>query len=80
MDLRNPSANAAKEAPTDTNLSASSAAVTDARGHQAILEDFLYAIEHDTAPLCDGPQGRKSVALIEAIYRAARESGQGITL
>ena len=71
MDLRNPPADAAQAAPTDTNLSASSAAVTDIRGHQKILEDFLSAIEHDTRPLCDGPQGRKSVALIEAIYRAA---------
>jgi UDP-N-acetyl-2-amino-2-deoxyglucuronate dehydrogenase len=69
MDLRNSPADAAQAAPTDTNLSASSAAVTDIRGHQKILEDFLSAIEQDTAPLCDGPQGRKSVALIEAIYR-----------
>lgn len=71
MDLRNSPADAAQAAPTDTNLSASSAAVTDIRGHQKILEDFLSAIEQDTAPLCDGPQGRKSVALIEAIYREA---------
>jgi UDP-N-acetyl-2-amino-2-deoxyglucuronate dehydrogenase len=71
MDLRNPPAEAAQAAPTDTNLSASSAAVTDIRGHQKILEDFLSAIERNTTPLCDGPQGRKSVALIEAIYREA---------
>jgi UDP-N-acetyl-2-amino-2-deoxyglucuronate dehydrogenase len=71
MDLRNPSPE--PEPPegvaTDTNPSASSAAVTDIRGHRAILEDFLRAIVTGESPLCDGPQGRKSVALIEAIYR-----------
>jgi UDP-N-acetyl-2-amino-2-deoxyglucuronate dehydrogenase len=75
-DLRNPPAEAAQAAPTDTNLSASSAAVTDIRGHQKILEDFLSAIERNTTPLCDGPQGRKSVALIEAIYREAGTTAQ----
>jgi UDP-N-acetyl-2-amino-2-deoxyglucuronate dehydrogenase len=72
-DLRVRPADFASDAPVDTNPSASSAAVTDVRGHQAILEDFLRAIEFDGTPLCDGSQGRKSVALIEAIYRAARQ-------
>jgi UDP-N-acetyl-2-amino-2-deoxyglucuronate dehydrogenase len=74
-DLRNPPPDLGFNAPVDTNLSASSAAVTDVRGHQAILEDFLRAIELDGTPLCDGPQGRKSVALVEAVYRAARQPG-----
>jgi predicted dehydrogenase len=34
----------------------------------------LRAIQTNTKPLCDGAEGRKSVALIEAIYRAARSS------
>jgi UDP-N-acetyl-2-amino-2-deoxyglucuronate dehydrogenase len=72
-DLRNPPPDLGFHAPVDTNLSASSAAVTDVRGHQAILEDFLRAIELDGMPLCDGSQGRKSVALVEAVYRAARQ-------
>jgi UDP-N-acetyl-2-amino-2-deoxyglucuronate dehydrogenase len=80
VDLRNPPPRAVADAPVDTNLSASSAAVTDARGHQAILQDFLDAIEHDRAPLCDGLQGRKSVALIESIYRASHQMGQNVTL
>jgi UDP-N-acetyl-2-amino-2-deoxyglucuronate dehydrogenase len=79
-DLRVRPADFASDAPVDTNPSASSAAVTDVRGHQAILEDFLRAIEFDTKPLCDGPQGRKSVALIEAIYRASRQPGGSATL
>lgn len=73
-DLRNPPVAAQHEAPTDTNLSASSAAVTDIRGHQAILEDFLRAIDTDGTPICDGIEGRKSVALIEAIYRASKST------
>jgi UDP-N-acetyl-2-amino-2-deoxyglucuronate dehydrogenase len=75
LDLRNPVATEqAPEAPKDTNPSASSAAVTDIRGHQKILEDFLQAIRTDGKPVCDGAEGRKSVALIEAIYRASRSA------
>jgi UDP-N-acetyl-2-amino-2-deoxyglucuronate dehydrogenase len=80
VDLRVPPADFGSDTPVDNNPSASSAAVTDVRGHQAILEDFLRAIEFDGTPLCDGLQGRKSVALIEAIYRAAREAAGSATL
>ena len=80
-DLRNPAAaKQAPEAPADTNLSASSAAVTDIRGHQKILEDFFHAVDTNTTPICDGPAGRKSVALIEAIYRASRTASSSISL
>ena len=58
--------------PGDRNQSASSATVSDIRGHQAVLEDFLQAIDQNRAPVCDGREGRRSVAVIEAIYRAAR--------
>jgi len=57
----------------DQNQSASSAAVSDFRGHQAVLEDFLQAIQHNRAPACDGAEGRRSLALIESIYRAAKD-------
>jgi len=77
-DLRTPPADLESNTTVDTNASASSAAVTDVRGHQAILQDFLRAIELDTTPLCDGSQGRKSIALIEAIYRAARQSAGSV--
>jgi UDP-N-acetyl-2-amino-2-deoxyglucuronate dehydrogenase len=56
----------------DENQSASSAIVSDFRGHQAVIEDFLSAIRNNTTPACDGREGRRSLALIEAIYRAAR--------
>jgi UDP-N-acetyl-2-amino-2-deoxyglucuronate dehydrogenase len=56
----------------DKNQSASSASVSDFRGHQAALEDFLAAIRQNRAPACDGLEGRRSLALIETIYRAAK--------
>jgi predicted dehydrogenase len=81
VDLRNPAAaEYPSDAPADTNLSASSAAVTDIRGHQKILQDFLHAIQTNTKPICDGPEGRKSVALIEAIYRASRNASATVSL
>ncbi len=63
---------ALESAALDENQSASSAAVTDFRSHQAVLEDFLQAIQQNRAPACDGLEGRRSIALIESIYRAAK--------
>ena len=40
--------------------------------HVRVLEDFLQAIQQNRAPACDGIEGRRSLALIEAIYRAAK--------
>jgi predicted dehydrogenase len=71
-NLRSNPAAVLESATPDENQSASSAAVSDFRGHQAILEDFLQAIQHKSAPACDGAEGRRSIALIESIYRAAR--------
>jgi UDP-N-acetyl-2-amino-2-deoxyglucuronate dehydrogenase len=59
----------------DDNPSANSAAVSDVRGHQALIEDFLHAIQQNTTPVCDGREGRRSIAVVEAIYRAARSTG-----
>jgi len=56
----------------DENQSSSSAVVSDFRGHQAVIEDFLCAIAKNTRPACDGREGRRSLDLVEAIYRAAR--------
>jgi predicted dehydrogenase len=63
---------ALNELAKDENQSASSASVSDFRGHQAVLEDFLAAIQQNRAPACDGIEGRRSIALVEAIYRAAK--------
>src|SRR5438067_1043653 len=72
VDLRNAPAEGAKFAERDENRSGSSAVVSDFRGHQAMIEDFLCAVRKDTTPACDGHEGRRSLALIEAIYAAAR--------
>jgi UDP-N-acetyl-2-amino-2-deoxyglucuronate dehydrogenase len=70
-DLRKAPDEGARMAPRDENQSASSATVSDFRGHQAVIEDFLSAIQKNTLPVCDGREGRRSLALVEAIYRAA---------
>jgi UDP-N-acetyl-2-amino-2-deoxyglucuronate dehydrogenase len=73
-DLRNPPQDLAAIATGDSNQSASSAAVTDISGHKAILEDFLHAIANNIQPICNGREGRRSLALVEAIYNSARNS------
>jgi UDP-N-acetyl-2-amino-2-deoxyglucuronate dehydrogenase len=71
---------ALSESAKDENQSASSAAVSDFRGHQAVLEDFLAAIQQNRAPACDGAEGRRSLALIESIYRAAKTPDRTATV
>jgi UDP-N-acetyl-2-amino-2-deoxyglucuronate dehydrogenase len=78
-NLRNAPA-AAESAALDENQSASSAVVSDFRGHQAVLEDFLQAIRQNRAPACDGLEGRRSLALIESIYRAAKTPDRVVTV
>src|SRR5712664_2163453 len=79
-NLRNAPAAAAESAALDENQSASSAVVSDFRGHQSVLEDFLQAIQHDRTPACDGLEGRRSIALIESIYRAATTPDRAVTV
>jgi UDP-N-acetyl-2-amino-2-deoxyglucuronate dehydrogenase len=77
-DLRKPPGDS-RATGNDQNASASSATVSDVRGHQAALMDFVHAIETGAAPRCSGTEGRRSIALVEAIY-AACASGKRITL
>jgi len=51
---------------------ASSPVVTDVAPHRAVIEDFLQAIREGRPPRCDGRDGRRSVAIVEAIYRSSR--------
>ncbi len=71
-DLRNQSADLQCGGKADQNPSASSPVVSDIRGHQFVLEDFLHSIQANTGPRCDGREGRRSLALVEAIYAACR--------
>ena len=54
------------------SAAASSPVVADVSGHRAVIEDFIQAIAGDRPPYCDGREGRRSVALVEAIYESAR--------
>jgi UDP-N-acetyl-2-amino-2-deoxyglucuronate dehydrogenase len=54
---------------------AASPTVSDATPHRRIIEDFLHAIRTSGRPACDGPEGRRSVVVIEAIYASARAKG-----
>jgi len=71
-DLKNPSLNLLKSSEADKNPSSSSPIVSDARGHQAVLEDFLRAIRTNTKPRCDGQEGRRSLVIVQMIYEACR--------
>lgn len=78
-DLRSEFPGGLSEVHHDTNLSASSPVVSDVSGHKRIIEDFLHAISSNTTPRCDGREGRRSVALVQAIYKSA-ELGKPLNL
>ncbi len=71
INLRTPYQGPISSEVADQNPSTSSPVVSDIRGHQSAIEDFILAIEKGTAPMCDGREGRKSLALVEAIYKAS---------
>ena len=56
---------------------ASTHVVADASPHRRVFEDFVSALDVGRPPRVDGPEGRRSVALIEAIYASSR-SGQPV--
>jgi predicted dehydrogenase len=58
---------------------AASPTVSDATPHRRILEDFIDAIRSNRTPVCDGREGRRSVAVVEALYTSARE-GRPVTI
>jgi UDP-N-acetyl-2-amino-2-deoxyglucuronate dehydrogenase len=78
-DLRTPPAEAPPVSEGSKNPSANSATVSDVSGHRRILEDFLRAIETGGEPLCNAREGRRSVALAEAVYQSSR-AGSAVTL
>jgi predicted dehydrogenase len=72
VDLDTPGAAAAAAAPAEAPPeNASSPVVSDASAHQRVVEDFIRAVRSGGVPSCDGREGRRSVALVEAIYAAA---------
>ena len=59
-------------ATASANPAAHSPTVSDVRGHRSALEDFVGAIREKRPPRCDGREGRRSLALVDALYRSAR--------
>jgi predicted dehydrogenase len=48
-------------------------------GHTMQIQDFVDAIRKDRVPAVDGPEGRKSIEIILAIYQSAK-TGKKVTL
>lgn len=71
-DLKSIQSDELVSATGDSNVSSSSPIISDVGGHRRLIEDFLQAIDLDRPPLCDGREGRRSLALVEAIYESAR--------
>jgi predicted dehydrogenase len=71
-DLRAPSVTLSKSNEAQNrNPSPSSPVISDARGHQSAIEDFIRAVEQNALPECDGKEAERGLALIEEIYRAS---------
>jgi UDP-N-acetyl-2-amino-2-deoxyglucuronate dehydrogenase len=71
-DLRFPATEPIPREAADDSPRANTPLISDRRGHRRVIEDFIRAIHSDTAPLCDGRDARRSVAVAEAIYESAR--------
>jgi UDP-N-acetyl-2-amino-2-deoxyglucuronate dehydrogenase len=63
-------------AQSTTVENVNSPVVSDVSAHQRIIEDFVDAIRGRRAPVCDGHEGRRSVEVVQAVYRSAREMRQ----
>jgi len=73
-DLRTP-APGLVAADSEGSASASTAVVPDATPHRRLFEDFARAVATGESPACDGREGLRSLALVETVYAAARETG-----
>ena len=71
IDLRSGSEGDVVTDSQPISVAANSPVVADTTAHRAVFEDFIAAIARGGRPSCDGPQGRASVAVIEAIYRSS---------
>ena len=72
-DLEDPAARASSRSPASGRRGASTAVVADATPHRRLFEDFARAIATGATPACDGREGLRSLALVEAVYAAARQ-------
>jgi predicted dehydrogenase len=58
--------------PPKGTASQSSPVVSDVTPHRRVFEDFVAALRANREPSCSGVEGRRSVAVVEAIYQSAR--------
>lgn len=73
-DLRNSHENLATEDTGELSAAATSPVVSDFRAHRRVIEDFIAAIRQDNSPVCDGREGRRSLELVERIYKDSANS------
>jgi predicted dehydrogenase len=71
VNLKHPRDGVVASRANDNMEETASPVVTDFEGHRAVFEDFVRAIKENDTPMCDGREARRSLALIEEIYRAA---------
>ncbi len=64
--------------PATVAAGAADPSAIDFTWHQRNLEDIAAAIEAGRSPTIDGTEGRRAVALIEAIYRSAKAGGEKV--
>jgi predicted dehydrogenase len=76
-DLRTPREGLVTAADSNPG-GASSPQLASTLPHRRVLEDFARAIRDGSTPACDGREGRRSLALVEAVYAAARNAGVGV--
>jgi len=70
-----------KFAPAGTpGAGAADPAAIDFVPHQRAFEDMVKALKKGTAPMVDGPEGRKSIEIILAVYRSALSGGRPVRL
>ncbi len=68
------------EPPAADDGRAATPVVDDISGHRAVFEDLAQAIRTGGRPRCDGPDGRRSLAVIDAVYASAAAGGAPVTL
>ena len=64
----------------EKGLGANDPSAIDFIGHQRNFENVIASLEQGTAPLISGQEASKSVELIDAIYRSAKNNGTWINL
>jgi predicted dehydrogenase len=74
VDLKDARDDERPAANRQTTSSAASPVVSDPTAHVRVIEDFMRAVAARQAPCCDGAAGRRSLALVDAIYQSARTS------